>query len=175
MQLCKNEKWKIIRNFQDYEISNLGNIRSLKNNKEKILNQNINGRGYVCINLSQNGKIKTKYIHILIYENLHNCKLKNNECIHHIDENRLNNNLNNLEKMIKSNHHKLHANIENRKGENNNNSILITQDVLQIKLLLKIDKLTQNEIANIFGISQTTVSKIKRNIIWSNINIGEIK
>jgi len=51
------------------------------------------------------------------------------------------------------------------------NSILIIQDVVQIKLLLKEGKLTQREIANIFNISSITISDIKRGKTWSNIKI----
>jgi len=31
------EVWKVIKDFEDYQISNLWNVKSLKNWKEKIL------------------------------------------------------------------------------------------------------------------------------------------
>jgi len=54
---------------------------------------------------------------------------------------------------------------------NGKNSILIIQDVIQIKLLLKEGKLTQREIANIFGVNRVTITYIKNKKLWSYINI----
>lgn len=51
------------------------------------------------------------------------------------------------------------------------NSILIIQDVVQIKLLLKGKKLSYKEIADIFEITVSTVYKIKNKETWSYINI----
>ncbi len=58
-----------------------------------------------------------------------------------------------------------------RPGENNPNSILIIQDVIQIKLLLKNKKLTLQEIADIFNVSKSTISHIKTGLSWSHIII----
>jgi len=54
------------------------------------------------------------------------------------------------------------------------NSILIIQDVIQIKLLLKEGILTQQEIADIFGVDQTTISLIKSGKIWNYIELEEV-
>jgi len=59
----------------------------------------------------------------------------------------------------------------NQKGEKNYNSILISQDVIQIKLLLKEGKLLQREIADIFGVNRKTISNIKTGITWNHIKI----
>lgn len=60
---------------------------------------------------------------------------------------------------------------EKTKGENGYNSILITQDVIQIKLLLKDKKLIQKEISNIFEISRQAITAIKNKKSWSHIEI----
>lgn len=57
------------------------------------------------------------------------------------------------------------------RGEKNPQSILIIQDIVQIKLLLKEGKLTQANIGEIFGIAHQTVSKIKNKKLWSHIEI----
>lgn len=41
------EIWKKINNYQDYEISNFGNVRSLKNNSIRILKPSKNFSGYL--------------------------------------------------------------------------------------------------------------------------------
>lgn len=51
------------------------------------------------------------------------------------------------------------------------NSILIIQDVVQIKLLLKDGKLTQRKISQIFEISYQTISLIKNKKIWGYIKL----
>jgi len=66
-------------------------------------------------------------------------------------------------------YNKLHS--EKIKGENGPNSILITQDVIQIKLLLEEGKLNQKEISDIFGVSLYTISDIKRGKTWAHIKI----
>jgi len=58
-----------------------------------------------------------------------------------------------------------------KKGENNLNSILTEEQVIQIKLLLKEGILTQQEIADMFGVKQTTISAIKNKRSWSHIKI----
>jgi len=60
---------------------------------------------------------------------------------------------------------------EKMKGEKNYSSILISQDVIQIKLLLKEGLLTQQEIADIFGVSRQTVSSIRTEKRWSHIKV----
>lgn len=101
------EEWKEIKGFDGfYEISNLGNIRSLYkydvNKKKYILREHplllkkINDRGYLKLNLSMNGKRHLRYIHRLVAEafipNPNNYKEVN-----HIDSNPSNNNVFNLE------------------------------------------------------------------------------
>ena len=60
------EIWKDIKNFDGYQISNFGNVKSLKKQiirsngriqtfKEKILKTFIDGKGYVRIKISKNG------------------------------------------------------------------------------------------------------------------------
>ena len=62
------------------------------------------GHGYQIINI--NGKKRRE--HRLIMEKHLGRKLRSDEDVHHIDENRLNNNINNLEVMTKSEHARYH-------------------------------------------------------------------
>jgi predicted XRE-type DNA-binding protein len=56
-------------------------------------------------------------------------------------------------------------------GEKSPNHKLTEEQVIQIKLLLKEGILTQQEIADMFGVSRRTISNIKRGIVWSNIEV----
>jgi len=62
---------------------------------------------------------------------------------------------------------------KNKKGNNSPNHKLTEQQVIQIKILLKEGNLTQQEIADMFGVSSITISKIKTGKIWSHIKLGE--
>lgn len=103
-----NEIFKDIKDYEGlYQVSNLGNVRSLKRIsikndgvaqqlKERIL-QPINDRyGYMFINLYKGGKPKVKYIHRLVGITLIN-NPKDKPQINHKDGNRRNNNITNLE------------------------------------------------------------------------------
>jgi len=57
-------------------------------------------------------------------------------------------------------------------GENHPNHKLIEQDVIQIKLLLKEGILTQQEIADMFDVSVSTISMINTGKRWPHIKIN---
>jgi len=105
--MIENEIWKEVQGFEDYQISNFGQVKSLKFRKERILKPcNING--HLSVVLYVDGKCFSFMVYKLIYETFTCDKLKDNECIHHKNENSLDNNLNNLQKMTISEHTSLH-------------------------------------------------------------------
>ncbi len=60
---------------------------------------------------------------------------------------------------------------EKTKGENNPFHKLTEEQVIQIKLLLKEGILTQQEIADMFGVDKSTISCINCGITWSYIKV----
>lgn len=90
------EIWKPIKDFEGhYQVSNFGRVKSIKFGKEIILKQNIR-RGYYYVGLSKNGKVKYFQVHRLVAEAF----LPNTDNlpqVNHKDENKLNNNVDNLE------------------------------------------------------------------------------
>ena len=99
----KIEVWKNVKGFDNYLISNYGKVKNTMFNnrycsfkKEHILKPSKNGQGYLFVELSKNGKSKIKTIHRLVAENfLQN--IENFPCVNHIDGNKENNNVKNLE------------------------------------------------------------------------------
>lgn len=120
-----NEIWKDIKDYEGlYQVSNLGNVRSLdrfvydfnSNNKSKrfkkgkLLKVRQTGKKYLSAFLSKNNILKKFFVHRLVAEhfidknnfkcmpseNRENIKL-DDLYINHIDENPLNNKANNLE------------------------------------------------------------------------------
>ena len=86
------EEYKKVTNYNNYSISNFGNVRNDK--YDRILKLGSRGNGYYFIKLFNNGKKITIDVHRLVaiafIENL-----DNKTCVDHIDNNKLNNNINN--------------------------------------------------------------------------------
>ena len=93
-----NEVWKDIKNYEGfYQVSNLGNIKSLYYGKETILKPYINKKnGYMYIRLSKKGIVKTIRIHRIVAKTFLD-NSNNYPIINHIDGNKLNNCVSNLE------------------------------------------------------------------------------
>ena len=93
------EIWINIKGYHgDYKVSNFGRIKSFKNNNERLLKYGICNSGYRFVNLYKNNTTKNYMIHKLVYENFNNKELKGKFIIiDHIDNNKLNNNLDNLQ------------------------------------------------------------------------------
>jgi hypothetical protein len=60
------EIWKDIPGFLDYQVSNLGRVKSLKRKKEKILRPCYNQYGYLQVGLTQCGRQNLKLVHRLV-------------------------------------------------------------------------------------------------------------
>lgn len=101
------EQWKPIVGYEGlYEVSNLGRIKSIGFGTIKIRRQNI-VCGYAQVLLCKNGEKKQKLVHRLVYEAFVGNIPKFIQAgrgngdkmfeINHIDENKLNNNVENLE------------------------------------------------------------------------------
>lgn len=61
------EIWKKVTDYPDYMVSNMGNIKSFKNNKERILKPQLDsGKQYMLIGLSNNKGVKLFLVHRLV-------------------------------------------------------------------------------------------------------------
>lgn len=114
------EIWKPIKGYEElYEVSNLGNVRSLTTiinckgakgidthiRNGKVLSKAIGTTGYYIVVLSRNSKTKQVRIHRLVAEAFLD-NPNNYPCVNHIDGNKLNNNVDNLEWCTHSHNNK---------------------------------------------------------------------
>lgn len=90
------QEWKPVVNYEGlYVVSNDGQVKSLFRYK-RTLKQSVGKHGYCTVELFKNGKSKRLLVHRITAQAF----IPNPNCfpqINHIDENRLNNSVNNLE------------------------------------------------------------------------------
>ena len=89
------EIWKDIEGYDDYQISNCGRLKSYKGKTERILKESIS-RGYIMYSIWKDNKMKNLKSHILVWEHFgssERCDLH----IDHIDHNKTNNHIDNLQ------------------------------------------------------------------------------
>lgn len=93
----EKETWKRIDEFPDYFVSTHGRVKSVKKGIEHIMKPHVRNYGrylYVC--LWKNGKVKKYSIHRLVAQAFI-ANPAGLPCVNHIDENRYNNVVSNLE------------------------------------------------------------------------------
>ena len=96
------EIWKQIKGgYEEYQVSNFGQIKSLKNKNEKILHLYKDRQGYMNVRLCKDGTVKKFKVHRLVtmafIENLNGFPE-----INHKDGNKENNFVENLEWVTRS-------------------------------------------------------------------------
>ena len=162
------EIWKTIENFENYEISNLGRVKSLEKKTsfgigykiypETFLKHWIDKKGYHYVDLRNNNKRTRFLVHRLValffLDNLNN-----KPQINHIDGDKSNNKLENLEwNTAKENiNHAIKNGLNKNHGIYNYKSKLTNHQVEEIRK----SSLKQRELSFIYKISQTCVSGIK--------------
>lgn len=177
MEICEGEVWKDIPNYVGlYQVSNFGRIKCL----ERTL---INSNGKISIRKSKllNG-CKSRYYSVLLCKNSNNHKLhlahrlvatsfipnpENKPEVNHIDGNKLNNHVNNLE-WVTHRENENHALINNLKaiGIKNGNAKLNNEIVKQIRSKYIPRKYTNKMIAKEFNISYHSAQLITSGNIW---------
>lgn len=92
------EIWKDVKGYEKhYKVSNLGRVKSVKFNKEKVLSKTKLSNGYLKVLLCKNGKSKTKTVHSLVAESFLNHKSNIYIVVDHINNIKTDNKLSNLQ------------------------------------------------------------------------------
>lgn len=178
--LLELEVWKDIKDFEGiYQISNHAKVKRLsrpishwrgnmRNLPEKIIKQMTTTNGYLKVHLHKEGKMRTFSVHRLVlshfvpnYDNL--------PTVNHIDGNKQNNNLDNLEWASLSrnakNAYDIGLNRPNM-GSKHNNSKVTEANVLFIR---NSKQLSNKKLAEMFGITDSNITAIKKRKTWNHI------
>ena len=165
------EIFRDIKGFEGlYQISNFGNVKSLKRNI--ILKPSSNGKGYLHIILYKNRKSKVSRIHRLVAQAFIP-NPENKPQVNHIDGNKRNNNVNNLEWVTNSENqkHAFRLHLQTNVGNNNPRVRKINQYDLDgnfIKTWNSIYDITKELNINRSSIWRCCTGKYKKshNYIW---------
>lgn len=92
------EIWKDVPGFDKYQVSNLGRVKSFKLKQVRILKQRMSSSGYMNVILCKDGKIKGFNVHSLVaIAFLNHIPCRQKLVIDHINDNKLDNNVENLQ------------------------------------------------------------------------------
>lgn len=180
------EEWVDIKGFEGrYKISNKGEIvryavtdvyksGKIINRGEKIIKPSISGNGYLKVGLNKDSKFYNKNLHRLLAEHFIP-NPDNLPCVNHIDGNKLNNNLDNLE-WCTAKYNSKHSfdngmsNIsEYSKYKVSNVSRRFTsKEIKEIRKLFNEGK-TKKEISKIFNCCDSIIGNILNDKTYKNI------
>jgi len=157
-----------------YKISDKGDIISLPRKHTGVNPVTIkigeSWDGYKCVLLSNNGKRKMLRVHRLVLSSFLKKNLDPYLVVNHIDGDKHNNSLHNLEEVSHSVNafHAYSMGLRKANGENNGKSKITNNVVLEIKKDL-LYGLRVVEIVKKYGVHQTTVSHIKSGKMWGSV------
>lgn len=173
------EEWKDVVGYEGiYQVSNLGYIKRVSGDSRtmprKILKPCGNGRGYLYVVLYRDHKRRQIAVHRIVALAFLPHKQEETE-VNHIDGDKHNNNLENLEWVTPS-ENAIHAvrilgklSLPVRVGEKNNNAKLTRESVQQIRQLLATMQYTRREIAKRFDVSTSCIASIARRRTWKHV------
>ena len=170
------ENWKEIKDFNNYEVSNYGNVRRLDSlviqsginykYKGRVLKQEI-CKGYKRVSLSKGKIIKRFQVHRLVSLYFLN-NLENKPCVNHKDGNKFNNHIENLEWVTYS-ENEIHS--YSVLGKINHNRKLIKSEIDDIRNNC-VKGLNKNNKGNIdlfmkkYNVCKKTILNVINNIYY---------
>lgn len=164
------EIWIPIKGYEyDYEVSSLGRVKSKDRTvpigesftfkKGRVLKPEIIKKGYERVGLSKNGTMKKKQVHRLVLENF-NPTDDDSLQVNHIDGNKRNNKLENLEWVTakENNQHARRTGLLTHNGRGRHK--LSDEEVREIRKMNESGLYTKKSIADKFGVCKDTITGI---------------
>jgi hypothetical protein len=167
-------EWRDIRGYEGlYVVSNRGEVKRIGRKRGavvgKVLRPGLASSGYLTVSLHGHTGCRTHCIHRLLSEAfIPNPDPTTKKEVNHIDGDKTNNSLSNLEWVTyKENLH--HSYDVLGRQPSRGNAKLNEQSVREIRSLLQTTKLTQREIGDMFGVCNKAISQIKTKENWSHV------
>jgi hypothetical protein len=171
------ENWKDIKDAPNYQVSDMGRVRYIKDNCNKLLRITVSGKGYCQVPLKRDGWYKTAKVHRLVGEAFIE-NIENKPHINHINGIKTDNRACNLEWVTVS-ENILHAYKTGLKTPSKCNcKTKLSPD--DIELIAKVSneakkQFKPKDIAKHFGISVSTVYSIKNGESWKHLTLKYVK
>lgn len=144
--------------YEGFRVDDQGNVYGKRGN---ILKGCIDRCGYREVCLSLKGKQKSVLVHRLILKSFKPCENMDKLDVNHINGNKLDNRLINLEWCTRSEN--INHSYKNRLQDNATNQYgnfkVISQEEVELMKILRLEGKTQKEIAKTIGCSTKTVRK----------------
>ena len=130
------EYWKDVKGYEGYyQVSNKGNVRGVDRivrhsgcftriHKGRMILQNLDGSGYPQLGLYKDGVCRKRHVHRIVALAFMEINLDKSE-VNHIDENKTNNNLSNLEWCTKKENNNYGTKIQRTTAHTNYKSIAL--------------------------------------------------
>ena len=177
-----SEIWKDIPDYEgSYQVSNMGRVRSvdrvvtfndgsMRKYKGKVLKPAITHRGYERVVLCIDNGLTNKTVHRLVLETFKPHVNMNDLEVNHMDGNKLNNHLTNLEWLTRRDNmlHAHNTGLINNKGERNPNAKFSKVDILEILERLDTGEL-HKDIGLDYGVSAKYIYHISTGHRWRSV------
>ena len=171
-EMYKDERWLPVVGYEGwYDVSDFGRVKRVRaacgTQAGRILKPSIT-QGYEHVDLHKKGKDKTMRVHKLVAVAFIGTCPDGVE-VNHIDGDKTNNCLNNLEYVTPSENrrHAFRIGLQSFRGENNNSSKLTEENVHEIRKVYGKEPL--ESIATRFGVSQQTIGDIINGRSWASL------
>lgn len=153
-----------------YSVTTSGEAYSYKYGEKRRLKSSLSSNGYTRVNLSQGGKVKVQYIHRLVAM-AHLKSWDASKQINHIDGNKVNNTVLNLEVVTPAENiaHGFFTGIYKQQGTLHPWAKLTEEGVRSIRKLNETGKFTHIQLAAIHGTSGANVGDIVRRKSWRHL------
>lgn len=153
-------------------------MERVRKNEKPIGHERINNKGYIVVKTKEGFRRK----HVYVMEQRLGRKLRQGEVVHHVDGNKLNNTIENLEVMLSSEHTILHhtgakrsaetrrkisVKAKARVGKIKHPSQKLSKDqVVEIRLKYKLSDSGYTTLANQYGVTRANIRNIVKRKTW---------
>jgi len=163
------KEWRPIPRFEErYLCSEYGDVFSIYSNRE--ISNRMSSNGYVRVNLYLKTAHRTANVHTLVAETFLGKRPEGMQ-VNHKDGIKTNNHVSNLEYVsrLENVRHAIMTGLTDNNGSKNINSKLSEEDVLDICKKYNTGKFTQCQIANMYNVTQVSISGILTGKRWSHL------